>query len=167
MNDFLKKEGYDDTFGDEFGDCTKEVSFKSFAKALSLSWFSTRFKNDYGFADDKPCLFFRINKVIDWEPLGFFAEDIDAAFTEDESNILSSEGYCSYDRFQKYCRSKVGKEEIKRVKEEIFSKEDPAASEEDSESSEERATEEDSATKYNAPFLKCIGYSGAENVSRS
>ena len=88
--------------------------------------------------------------MIDWNPLGIFAEDIEAAFSHDDSNILSSEGYCSADRFQEYCKTDRGKNDIQRIKSEIFS---------DLESDVEKT--------YNAPFVKCLGYKGADKVNSS
>jgi len=123
MTEFLKNEGHELSDYGDFGECED---------------------NDFGFAIDKPCLFFRINKVLDWEPLGVFAEDIDAAFSDGDSNILSSNGYCSFDRFQEFCNKDSGKNAIKKIKEEIFS---------------------DSDANYDAPFVKCLGYSGAEHVN--
>merc|ERR1712131_407574 len=118
---------FHDCFKDvhDWGDCTDEGG------------------KQFGFEVDKPCLFFRVNKVIDWNSLGFFKEDIDAAFTPDESNILSSEGYCSEDRFQNFCNSNNGKEQIEELKKSIFS---------------------EGTAAYDAPFVKCLGYSGAEDV---
>ena len=99
--------------------------------------------------DDKPCLFFRVNKVIDWSPIGIFAEDIEAAFSHGDSNILSSEGYCSATRFQEYCKTDKGKEAINKIKSEIFT------------ADEARSVDE----TYNAPFVKCLGYKGADKVN--
>jgi len=128
MKAFIKAEIGKESFEEgDWGDCTED--------------------KDFGFKDDKPCLFFRVNKVIDWEPLGIFAEDIDEAFSHDDSNILSSEGYCSADRFQDFCKTNRGKEEIERIKSEIFDD-----------------LESDAEETYNAPFVKCLGYKGADKV---
>merc|ERR1711887_65337 len=61
MDNFLESEGNGDltAYGD-FGECNGP---------------------HYGFDQDKPCLFFRINKVIDWEPWGIFESDLEDAFT--------------------------------------------------------------------------------------
>ena len=34
----------------------------------------------YGFDTDKPCIFLKINKVVDWAPLGIQADDVDTFF---------------------------------------------------------------------------------------
>jgi len=125
MNNFLKSEGYQEeglsAYGN-FSDCNGP---------------------NYGFDVDKPCLFFRVNKVLDWEPWGIFESDIDEAFAQTDSNILSSNGYCSYDRFQEFCQTTIGQERITKLKEEIFS---------------------DPTSTYDTPFVKCLAVSGADNV---
>jgi len=138
MKAFIKAETGKDTFEEAYG---------IDSNGTAVDWGDCTEERDFGFKDDKPCLFFRVNKVIDWNPLGIFAEDIEAAFSHDDSNILSSEGYCSADRFQEYCKTDRGKNDIQRIKSEIFS---------DLESDVEKT--------YNAPFVKCLGYKGADKV---
>lgn len=125
MKSFLEKEGHGNLtkYGD-FSECNEDKGF--------------------GFAADKPCLFFRINKVIDWSPLGIEHDDIEEAFSKTDNNILSSESYCSSSRFEEYCNTKDGKNAISKIKDEIFS---------------------DKTSNYDKPFVKCLGYSGAKHVN--
>merc|ERR1712131_100494 len=133
----------------EFGkDTTFDQAYGTDENGEKVDWGDCTEAKEFGFKDDKPCLFFRVNKVIDWSPIGIFAEDIEAAFSHDDSNILSSEGYCSAARFQEYCKTDKGKEAIKKIKSEIFS------------ADETRPVDE----TYNAPFVKCLGYKGADKV---
>jgi hypothetical protein len=118
MDNFLAAEGRVLSDYGDFGDCNGP---------------------SYGFDVNKPCLFFRLNKVIDWNPLGLEAGDFDTAFTQDtESNLFSEESYCAKDRFGGWCSSNQDK--IAAMKEAVYS---------------------DGATDYSKPIIKCMVHKGA------
>jgi len=41
----------------------------------------------FGWASGKPCIFFRINKVINWEPVGLFAPEADTFFAQPNNGL--------------------------------------------------------------------------------
>jgi len=86
MDTFLQQEGYQLSDYGNFGDCDAP---------------------DYGFNSDKPCIFLKINKVVDWTPFGIEADDIDTFFATTDSNSMSSESYCSEGRFGEWCGDNV------------------------------------------------------------
>merc|ERR1711892_249285 len=119
MQAWLDDQGYDLSDYGDFGDCNKE--------------------NFFGFSIDKPCLFIKINKVIDWEPKGIEAGDIDEFFKSDDSNLMSSEGYCSESRFGEWCtKTRVAKKKD-AMRKQIFG---------------------DANAEYDMPFVSCMVVNG-------
>jgi len=84
MDDWLNGEGRSLSDYGDFGECASTT---------------------YGFAENKPCIFIKINKVVDWVPHGIQFSDIDEFWKGGESNFMSSEGYCSESRFGEWCGS--------------------------------------------------------------
>jgi len=96
MDDWLEGEGRQLSDYGDFGECASSTT--------------------YGFAENKPCLFIKINKVVDWVPHGIQVSDIDEFWKSGESNFMSSEGYCSESRFGEWCgkNRKAKKDEMKK-----------------------------------------------------
>jgi len=130
MQDWLNGEGYELKDYGDFGECDTP---------------------DFGFSSNKPCLFIKINKVRDWEPMGIEAGDIDEFFKSGDSNLMSSEGYCSESRFGEWCTKKRIEKKKKAMKEQIFS--DQGEVDDD---------EEDDF--YKKPFVTCMVIDGAKDL---
>ena len=73
MDTFLQEEGYALSDYGSFGECS--VSCGGFCTILIFVQGAK-----YGFDTDKPCIFLKINKVVDWAPLGIQADDVDTFF---------------------------------------------------------------------------------------
>ena len=44
----------------------------------------------------KPCLFFKVNRVLDWEPVGFFSSDVHSFFTGASADqTLAEDSFCA------------------------------------------------------------------------
>jgi len=77
--------------------------------------------------------------VIDWEPKGIEAGDIDEFFKSDDSNLMSSEGYCSESRFGEWCtKTRVAKKKD-AMRKQIFG---------------------DANAEYDMPFVSCMVVNG-------
>jgi len=116
MKEFLKTEGREWSEYGDFGECNED--------------------NDFGFKDDMPCLFFRLNKVSDWEPKGLEHGDLDKFFSKEDSNLFSARSYCSEERFGEYCRSKDGEARQQEIIDEVYG--------------------QSSAWNHTRPFIKCL-----------
>lgn len=123
MQTWLDDQGYELSDYGDFGDCEN---------------------NDFGFSADKPCLFFKLNKVVDWEPKGIEAGDIDEFFKSGESNLMSSEGYCSESRFGEWCTKSRVEKKKKAMKEQIF------------------GAVNDDTDGYTMPFVTCMQINGPD-----
>jgi len=64
------------TLDSSFGDCQNATKF--------------------GFDVGKPCMFFKLNRVLDWEPMGVFTKDIVNFFTaRSGGQVLGGDGFCA------------------------------------------------------------------------
>jgi len=118
MDKFLEEEGRDLSDYGDFGDCNGP---------------------NYGFDLNKPCLFFRLNKVIDWSPLGIEGNDFDTAFGQSTTNLFSEESYCAAERFGDWCNKNQAR--IAEMKEAVYS---------------------DGTTDYSKPIIKCMVHKGPD-----
>jgi hypothetical protein len=125
MQDWLDGEGYELKDYGDFGECDTEK---------------------FGFDSDKPCLFIKINKVRDWEPKGIEAGDIDEFFKSGDSNLMSSEGYCSESRFGEWCTKARVEKKKEAMKKQIFS------------------DVNDDEHAYKLPFVTCMVTAGASGM---